>query len=151
MIPVRYFYNKCMIRNYFGHEYGDISPENNDIFNGTLNELYDLLNKCWCYDTCAPRMRDSWNKDNKTLGQCSITAFLIQDIFKGEVYGYPLEDGNYHCFNYIDNHIYDLTSEQFKEKLNYSLDYKQSRNNHFSKQEKYDRYLELKKRLDSLV
>ena len=48
-------------------------------------KLYDALEKIWCADTCAPRMRDEWSPANKTLGQCSITAFLVQDIFGGKV------------------------------------------------------------------
>lgn len=43
-------------------------------------DLYDALSNIWCAKTCAPRMRDRWTKENMTLGQCSITAFLVQDI-----------------------------------------------------------------------
>ncbi len=42
-----------------------------------------------------------WTPDNKTLGQCSITAFLAQDIFGGKVYGIPLPEGGVHCYNMI--------------------------------------------------
>ena len=57
-------------------------------------DLYDALSEIWCADTCAPRMRESWTKENKTLGQCSITAFLAQDIFGGKVYGILRSGGN---------------------------------------------------------
>ena len=43
-------------------------------------DLYDALSHVWCADTCAPRMRQNWTKENMTLGQCSITAFLAQDM-----------------------------------------------------------------------
>ena len=79
-----------MARRFCNTQHADIYPEENDIFNGSLNELFDILSECWCAETCANRMRDEWTKGNMTLGQCSITAFLIQDIFKGEVYGYPV-------------------------------------------------------------
>ena len=49
----------------------------------TPRNYYDLLSGIWCVDTCAPRMRAEWTPKNRTLGQCSITAFLIQDIFGG--------------------------------------------------------------------
>ena len=52
-------------------------------------DLYDALSHVWCADTCAPRMRQNWTKENMTLGQCSITAFLAQDIFGGKVYRNP--------------------------------------------------------------
>lgn len=78
-------------------------------------QLYDLLSEIWCADTCAPRMRQNWSMENRTLGQCSITAFLAQDIFGGEVYGVPRGDGNFHCYNVIGDCVFDLTSEQFGE------------------------------------
>ena len=104
--------------------------------------LYDLLSDIWCKESCAPRMRINWTKENKTLGQCSITAFLVQDIFGGEVYGVPLEDGNFHCFNVVGDVIFDLTSEQFQgKKLDYKKAIHQTRDEHFKKEEKYKRYL----------
>lgn len=103
--------------------------------------LYDLLSDLWSKDTCAPRMAHNWSKENKTLGQCSITAFLVQDIFGGEVYGIPLGDGAFHCFNKVGDKIFDLTSEQFlPEILTYPLSYPQSREVHFAKEEKRLRY-----------
>ena len=111
--------------------------------------LYELLSNIWCEYSCAPRMRDKWSEDNKTCGQCSITAFLVQDIFGGEVFGVPLNDGNYHCFNVIGDVVFDLTSEQFHEqKLDYINVVKQNREDHFKKEEKYQRYLYLKKELN---
>ena len=82
---------------------------------GDPRRLYDLLLNLWCADTCAPRMRAGWSKDNPTLGQCSITAFLAQDIYGGKVFGVPRPDGNFHCFNAAGNCVFDLTSEQFWE------------------------------------
>ncbi len=114
-------------------------------------DLYDILSNIWCKDTCAPRMRDRWNIDNKTLGQCSITAFLVQDIFGGKVYGIKMNDGNYHCYNVIGDVKFDLTSEQFSYKLEYDDLYEQDRNVHFSKKEKYERYLYLSNKLDEYL
>ena len=114
----------------------------------SLRELYDVLSDgIWRADTCAPRMRDDWSEENKTLGQCSITAFLVQDIFGGEVYGILRPGGNYHCYNVIDGKQYDLTIEQFgneADELVYDNSNPQSRKVHFAKQEKYERYLLLK-------
>ena len=83
-----------------------------------------------------------------TLGQCSITAFLAQDIFGGEVYGIPLGDGNFHCYNKAGGRVFDLTSEQFlPETLIYAGDPLQSREVHFAKEEKRLRYERLKSML----
>ena len=114
-------------------------------------DLYDILSTIWCKDTCAPRMQDRWTSDNKTLGQCSITAFLVQDIFGGDVYGVRLDDGNYHCYNIVNGIKFDLTSEQFDHELIYDDKYEQKRDDHFSKLEKYERYKYLSKKLDEYL
>lgn len=107
--------------------------------------LYDALFSIWCEYTCAPRLREKWSEENRTLGQCSITAFLAQDIFGGKVYGIPLPGGNYHCYNDVDGCVFDLTSEQFGEKvLNYENNPEQFREVHFAKEEKRQRYEFLK-------
>ena len=111
-------------------------------------DYYDLLSDSWCAETCAPRMRKDWTIENRTLSQCSITAFLIQDIYGGKVYGVPLGDGNYHCFNDVDGCVFDLTSEQFGDtRLDYSNCPEQDRAVHFAKAEKKERYELLKERL----
>ena len=83
-----------------------------------------------------------------TIGQCSITAFLVQDIFGGEVYGVPLEEGGYHCYNVVGDCRFDLTSEQFGDKvLVYDEKHPQSREEHFASQEKFERYEYIKREL----
>ena len=114
----------------------------------TPRDYYDLLSGIWAADTCAPRMRADWTPENPTLGQCSVTAFLIQDLFGGRVYGIPLPEGGFHCFNDVDGCIFDLTSEQFGDaKLDYTHCPEQFRAHHFAKEEKYQRYLLLRSRL----
>ena len=134
---------------FYGNDAPSIKPIDEQ-FNFVKNQrhLYDLLSEIWSKDTCAPRMQKDWTKENMTLGQCSITAFLVQDIFGGSVYGVALKDGNYHCFNIINGIAFDLTSEQFgKTKLDYQNVVPQKREDHFSKKEKYQRYLLLKSKL----
>ncbi len=113
----------------------------------TPRDYYDLLTDIWCSETCAPRMRKDWCKENRTLGQCTITAFLMQDIYGGEVYGVPLEDGNYHCYNIVGECVFDLTSEQFSNPLDYTTAIPQLRSVHFAKKEKELRYQYLRKQL----
>ena len=127
----------------------DVKPlENCGYMLDSLKDLYDVLSDdIWRADTCAPRMRDDWSVENKTLGQCSITAFLVQDIFGGEVFGILRPGGNYHCYNVIGGNQYDLTIEQFGDEaplLVYDNSNPQSREVHFAKEEKYQRYLLLK-------
>ena len=116
---------------------------------GDQRNLYDLLSGIWSRETCAPRLRAQWSESNKTLGQCSITSFLVQDVYGGEVYGVPLAGGGYHCYNVVKGVRFDLTSEQFgEEKLLYDDKYPQSRAEHFADEEKYARYLLLKRELE---
>ena len=115
-------------------------------------QLYDLLKSVWCADTCAPRLRAEWSKQNPTLGQCSITSFLAQDVFGGEVYGVPLAGGGFHCYNVVNGIRFDLTSEQFgEEKLVYDERFPQSREEHFTDEEKFARYKKLRDGLKELL
>ena len=118
----------------------------------TPRDYYDLLSDIWSAETCAPRMRGEWSPSDKTRGQCSITAFLLQDLYGGKVLGVPLKDGNYHCFNAVGDCVFDLTSEQFGDSM---LDYtgcpEQSREVHFAKEEKHLRYELLKEKLSEAV
>ena len=115
-------------------------------------DMYDHLKRAWCVETCAPRLRPKWSLANMTEGQCSITAFLAQDYFGGDVYGVRLPDGAYHCYNVVDGKAFDLTSEQFgDEVLDYSTGVPQSREAHLGDPDKRARYELLKERLLSSV
>ena len=140
-----------MSYNFYGWQTAEGKPVNDD-FPGIDSPLtmYDYLSRIWCAQTCAPRLREGWSSDNITLGQCSITAFLVQDIFGGKVYGIPREGGNFHCYNDIGSCVFGLTSEQFGEEaasLVYENNPLQSREVHFAKEEKRLRYELLRERL----
>ena len=132
---------------FYGWEQATVPAQSGDYPGiGTPQQLYDVLaGGIWQADTCAPRLRDGWSEDNRTLGQCSITAFLVQDIFGGRVYGILRPGGNYHCYNVVDGHVFDLTSEQFGgQVLSYQDNPEQFREVHFAKEEKRLRYELLK-------
>ena len=129
---------------FYGWETADVK----DASGRTPRDYYDILKDLWCADTCAPRMREDWSKENPTLGQCSITAFLVQDLYGGIVRGILRPGGNYHCFNEVEGCVFDLTSEQFgDEVLDYTDCPEQFREVHFAKEEKRQRYEFLKARL----
>ena len=142
-----------MSYNFYGWESAVVPPVNEEFRAiASPQALYDALSEIWCEYTCAPRLREKWSKDNITLGQCSITAFLAQDIFGGKVYGVLRPGGNYHCYNVVGDAVFDLTSEQFgDEKLCYEGNPEQSREVHFAKQEKLERYQYLKAELKKLI
>jgi len=141
---------------FYGWESADCAPADDNIKKKIQNprDLYDILLGCWSRETCAPRLRDRWTPDNPTTGQCSVTAFLAQDIFGGKVYGIPLPDGNFHCYNSAGGCVFDLTCEQFGDEaaaFSYADNPEQSREAHFAKREKYERYLLLKEKLAASI
>ena len=142
-----------MLKNDYHIAGEDLFAEKKTYFGiNTVSELFAALKKVWCKKTCAPRLRDKWSPENPSLGQCSITAFLAQDIFGGKVFGVLLGDGNYHCYNKVGDTVFDLTSAQFEgERLEYLLQNEQSREEHFLNSEKKERYELLIKRLKSLT
>lgn len=137
---------------FYGSGNCDCTPLTEDTTIKDPKDLYDALEHVWCADTCAPRLRDRWSEDNKTWGQCSITAFLVQDIFGGKVFGVPREGGTFHCYNVVGDKVFDLTSEQFgDEKLSYEDNPEQFREVHFAKEEKRLRYELLKEKLTAYL
>lgn len=141
--------------SFYGWEKADLLPADEKYRNaGTPRELYDTLSALWCAQTCAPRMRDRWTPDNRTMGQCSVTAFLAQDIYGGDVYGIKRPDGNFHCYNAVGDVVFDLTSEQFGDEareLIYEGNPVQERQVHFAKEEKRLRYEYLKSLLEDAL
>ena len=138
--------------NFYGYK-GELEPisEKYKAITSTT-KLYDLLSGIWCERSCAPRLRERWSEQNKTVGQCSVTAFLTQDIFGGKVYGIPLESGGVHCYNEINGKVFDLTNEQFGDtELVYDKTNEQSRNKHFEDKEKFARYKYLTERLEEAL
>lgn len=118
----------------------------------TPRDYYDILSDIWCSETCTPKMRPDWTENNKTLGQCSITAFLLQETYGGKVMGIKTESGNYHCFNDAKGVIFDLTSEQFGSRtLDYSGGIELEREDVFTAEEKIERYRYLKEKLLAAV
>lgn len=136
--------------NFYGWETADVPPISANyrmIKNPRM--LYDLLSEIWSIDSCTPRLRDKWSEFNKTVGQCTITAFLAQDIFGGKVYGIKRLGNTFHCYNAVGDCVFDLTSEQFgDEVLDYTNNPEQMRGVHFMSIEKKTRYEYLKAELD---
>ena len=142
-----------MKKLFYGWESADVPPVQ-DAFRAVSSPrvLYALLTKVWCEYTCAPRLRAKWSGENITLGQCSVTSFLAQDIFGGKVCGVLRSGGNYHCYNVVGDTVFDLTSAQFgDEVLDYSAQTEQFRSVHFADEEKKARYEYLREHLLALL
>lgn len=56
-----------------------------------LEELKKIIEKSWSKETCYPDIRDNWNESNPFIGQCAITALIVNDFLVGnkrlKIYG----------------------------------------------------------------
>ena len=76
----------------------------------TLAELEARVRRAWNADTSAD---EGWSADNPALGQCAVTALIVQDHFGGEL-ARTTVDGVSHYYNVLpDGTEVDLTREQF--------------------------------------
>ncbi|MFZ3032197.1 MAG: hypothetical protein WA082_04120 [Candidatus Moraniibacteriota bacterium] len=84
----------------------------------SLSNLEKALRKSWAKETSY--FPDLWTADNSALGQCAVTALVVNDYLGGEIVWAEavLPDGQTisHYFNLIDGKEIDLTRSQFPER-----------------------------------
>lgn len=84
--------------------------------NINMQTIKIALQKSWSAETSNS---GDWSIGNPSLGQCAITACIIQDYFGGEIVNsiVILQNGDKisHYLNLIDGKYIDLTSQQFNE------------------------------------
>lgn len=85
----------------------------------TIENIQNVLLKCYSKDLSYPKVQDDWNEFNKCFGMCAITSLIVNDYFGGDICKIHI-DGISYYFNLIDEKIIDLTSSQF----NHEIDYK---------------------------
>lgn len=78
------------------------------------------LRKSWCKETCYPPLREKWAPEKPEIGQCAVTALVVQDYFGGEI----LYCKHYHHYwNKIESsEEVDLTRPQFPDNAKICLD-----------------------------
>ena len=47
----------------------------------TIEKLKEILQACWSKETCYPKQKENWNKNNPSLGQCAVTSLIVNDYF----------------------------------------------------------------------
>ena len=83
----------------------------------TLEELRAAIESCWGRDTSDDP--GEWTPENRTRGQCGVTALVIRELLGGEilmadVHGSHLE-GERHAWNRLPSgEEVDLTADQFR-------------------------------------
>lgn len=111
-----------------------------------VEELIKILEMSWCKETCTPSMQDDWNESNKAIGQCAVTALIVNDFLGGMIMRCMTESGS-HYYNFINNSVIDLTSSQFTMKPNYTNGEVRSRDYLLSNEDTKKRYLLLLNRV----
>jgi len=105
-----------------------------------LEELTKIIEKSWAKETCYPSLQDTWSKQNPSLGQCAITALVVNDFLGGKIMR-TICDGISHYYNLIDNKVVDLTVDQFKGEIpNYQIGEERTREYLLSSSDTAERY-----------
>jgi len=79
-----------------------------------LGTLRKQLREVWSKDTSF--CPSEWSTANPALGQCTVTALIVQEIMGGELMRCEI-DGGGHYFNHVDGHTIDLTASQFQRRI----------------------------------
>ena len=116
-----------------------------------IHELKELLVKSWTKETCSPGLREHWNEDNPSLGQCAITSLIVNDLFGGKIMRCMASSGS-HYYNLIDNQIVDLTLEQFLGEIpQYENSEERTRDYLLGNEDTNSRYNQLNKNLQKTI
>ena len=75
----------------------------------TLGELENLLKESWTKETSVD---SNWSEDNPALGQCAVTALVVNDYFGGKIMRCMASTGS-HYYNELEGITVDLTRSQF--------------------------------------
>ncbi|HEY8886183.1 MAG TPA: hypothetical protein VIM31_01635 [Candidatus Microsaccharimonas sp.] len=81
-----------------------------------LKTVSDALRASWAADTSNS---SEWSEDNPPMGQCAVTACVLQDYLGGDILNVQATNkegvGVSHYFNVIDGETIDLTKSQFRD------------------------------------
>jgi hypothetical protein len=79
----------------------------------TLDEVRDALRLAWSRATSADP--DGWSQHNPALGQCAVSALIVQDFFGGDLLRADVGGAGHYWNRLPDGSSIDLTIEQFGE------------------------------------
>ncbi len=81
-----------------------------------LQKTLPRFRAAWCPDTASPGDMKRWTPNNPTVGQCAVTALLVQDLFGGKLLRSVVEGFGSHYYNLLPSgETLDLTHDQFPE------------------------------------
>lgn len=112
-----------------------------------VKKLELILRQSWNKKTCCNSFKDNWDSANPSLGQCAVTALIVNDFCGGQIMRCMTSTGS-HYYNLIKGQIIDLTREQFgDEEPLYNEGSERTRDYLLSNLDTKERYLLLLKRV----
>lgn len=116
-----------------------------------IGQLKQLLIQSWDLETCSPGLRDKWTEENPSLGQCAITALIVNDIYGGKIMRCMASTGS-HYYNIVNDELVDLTVEQFLGEIpQYENGEERTREYLLSNKDTKNRYLLLNRNLQETI
>lgn len=104
-----------------------------------VDDVCKIVSMSFSKDTCYPALSDRWNDDVKCLGQCAVSALVLNDFLGGKIMRCMSEAGS-HYYNLIGNDIVDLTVSQFNEMPDYENGEERTREYLLSNEDTRNRY-----------
>ena len=120
----------------------------------SIEKFKHILYSCYDSSTAYEATKKIWSKENRFLGQCVVTALLVQEYFGGDIKrGYIPEMNMSHYWNYIDSKKVVLTIEQMGDISDVKIKdiTTKSRNNLLENDSISTRYFLLKERVEKRI
>lgn len=120
----------------------------------SIQKFKHILYSCYDLDTGYKHTKEIWTKENKYLGQCAVTALLVNDYYGGIIKrGYIKDRNMYHYWNFINGEKIDLTIEQIGNCPSDEIEkiVTKSRNSLLKVSSVLDRYLLLQKKVENRI
>jgi hypothetical protein len=74
--------------------------------------LDSIFRFAWFRDTAHPSCQDIWTPENPAVGQCAVTALVVQELLGGTISRLSFSDGMVIYHNLVQGNVIDLTFDQ---------------------------------------
>lgn len=111
----------------------------------TVDELADGLARAWTKSTSADPER--WSRQNPALGQCAVTALVVQDLFGGDLLRAHVRGVSHYWNRLPSGEEVDLTRQQFGDIADFPCGELKARGFVLSFPDTVERYLSLSRGL----
>lgn len=81
-----------------------------------MENLETILNLSWEKRTCYKDSKKKWTFDKPYIGQCAVTALVVNDLLGGDIMKVKV-NGESHYYNVVDGDIIDYTRKQYEDGL----------------------------------